>query len=165
MRTQHTHDKHDPPVSINAIIMVSARGLGFIHLYEEELTTKLLINIMNKNMMPAVNRLYRQGEDWKLLWDNDSTHTSGDMQVWLRQGSTKVVAIPAHSPDLNWSENVWADLAPRVEKHNAKTVDELKRAILEEWSKTDIAKLKSASDGMVKRCQQIIESKGHKINH
>src|SRR5436190_313363 len=85
---------------------------------EKELTTKLLIKILNKHLMTAMNRLYRTGEDWKLLWDNAIPHTSHDMQVWLRSGSTKVVTITAHSPDLNITENFWSDFERRVEKHN-----------------------------------------------
>ena len=53
-------------------------------------------------------------------------------------------------------------LAPKVEKHNAKTVEELKKAIEQEWDKIDESVLKKMSDRMVSRCNEIIASQGHK---
>ena len=60
---------------------------------------------------------------------------------------------------------MWSLLAPKVEQHNATTVEELKKAIEDEWDKIDVAVLKTMSDSMVKRCNEIIASQGHKINH
>lgn len=77
----------------------------------------------------------------------------------------KIIRIPARSPELNITENLWSLLAPKVEKHNATTVDELKKAIEEEWDKIDVSVLKKMSDSMISRCNEIIASHGHKIDH
>jgi hypothetical protein len=146
------------------LFLVSGRGLGFIHLYEDELTSKLLITILKKYLITAVNKLYKQGEDWMILWDNDSTHNSRQMSEWLHLGCTKVVKIPSHSPELNIAENLFANLTPRVEQHNAKTTAHLRKAIETEWNKTDLSLLSRMSASMPARCQALIDSKGHKIN-
>ena len=143
----------------------SGRGLAFIHLFTDELNSKLLIQILKQNLIKGVNKLYTKGEHWALLWDNDSTHTSAETERWLQSGCTQIVHIPSHSPDLNIAENLFADLTPSVEKHNAKTVEELKQAILQEWTKTDPQLLKRMSDSMVTRCKEVVASSGHKINH
>ena len=85
--------------------------------------------------------------------------------IFLQQGCVKILTIPPRSPELNPTENLWANLAPRVEKHNATTVAELKKAIEEEWWKTDENFIVSLSDSMRNRCREIIASHGHKINH
>ena len=51
MHQRHTYDRNDSPASINAIVCFSGRGLGFIHVYNEELTSTLLIQILKKNLM------------------------------------------------------------------------------------------------------------------
>ena len=68
-----------------------------------------------------MDKIYKKGEDWSILRDNDSTHTSKEMQRWLQEGCTHVIQIPSHSPELNIAENFFAEFTPRVEKHNAKT--------------------------------------------
>jgi hypothetical protein len=131
LHQQHTYDRNNPPPAVNAIVCFSGRGLAFIHLFTDELNSKLLIQILKQNLIKGVNKLYTKGEHWALLWDNDSTHTSAETERWLQSGCTQIVHIPSHSPDLNIAENLFADLTPRVEKHNAKTVEELKQAILQ----------------------------------
>jgi hypothetical protein len=164
MYQRYIYDKNNPPDYTNAIVCFSGRGLGFLHLYEDELTSKLLISILKKYLISAVNKLYVRGEDWMILWDNDSTHTSRQMDEWLHTGCTKVVRIPSHSPELNIAENLFANLAPRVEQHNAKTTELLRKAIELEWNKTDLSLLSRMSDSMVSRCKALIDNKGHKIN-
>ena len=144
LHQQHTYDRNNPPPAVNAIVCFSGRGLAFIHLFTDELNSKLLIQILKQNLIKGVNKLYTKGEHW---------------------GCTQIVHIPSHSPDLNIAENLFADLTPRVEKHNAKTVEELKQAILQEWTKTDPQLLKRMSDSMVTRCKEVVASSGHKINH
>lgn len=80
MIKKHTHNKNDTPACINAIAFFSGVGKGFIYCYEEELTSKVLIKIMNNNFNNAANTLYPHHEDYKILWDNDSTHTSREME-------------------------------------------------------------------------------------
>ena len=64
----------------------SGSGLGIIHVYNEELTLTLLIQILKKNLIKAVDKINEKGEDWSILWDNDSTHTSNKMKEWLQSG-------------------------------------------------------------------------------
>jgi hypothetical protein len=58
-----------------------------------------------------------------VVTDNDSTHRSWKTEHWLQSGYTQIIHIPSHSPDLNIGENLFANLASRVEtlKHNARS--------------------------------------------
>jgi glutamate synthase domain-containing protein 3 len=87
------------------------------------------------------------------------------MKVWLQNNLVKVIDIPSHSPELNIAENLFADLEPRVEKHNSTTAEQLKNAILEEWKLTNPDLLKAMSKSMVSRCIEIQKSPLLKINH
>ena len=130
-------------------------------------SSQCISQILKEHFFPAASSLYPNHEDYKILWDNDSTHTSREMERWLNEHLLlqKIIRIPSRSPELNITENLWSLLSPKVEKHNATTVEELKKAIEVEWDKIDVTVLKKMSDSMVSRCREIIASEGHKINH
>ena len=125
----------------------------------------MLVNILKKNLIKSVNKLYKKGEHWSLLWANDSTHTSAYTTRWLQEGCTQIVRIPAYSPDLNITENLWHDLGARIDKHHPTNKFQLRPAILDEWQRTDPKLLKRMSDSMVERCKELVRAHGHKINH
>ena len=66
---------------------------------------------------------------------------------------------------LSFIENLWFELQTRVEKHNAKTLDELQNAIAEEWSKTSLNLLQKLSHSMHTRCEAIIACNGQHIKY
>lgn len=57
--------------------------------------------MLKRNLIKAVNKFCNKGEDWKIVWDNDSTHTSKEMKLWLQKALIHVIHIPSHSPELN----------------------------------------------------------------
>jgi len=66
-----------------------------------------------------------------------------------------------YSPDLNPIENLWNDLKRRVEKRNARNVEELKQHLEEEWVATDKEFIKKLVHGMPKRCKLVVKAEGH----
>ncbi len=68
--------------------------------------------------------------------------------------------FPPYSPDLNPIENVWNDLARRVENKPASTIQQLQDAIAEEWEATSVDLLRKLARSMPKRCKAVIDAKG-----
>ncbi len=66
-------------------------------------------------------------------------HKSNLVRTWLFNSGISLLDFPAYSPDLNPIENLWNDLARRVEARPAATVEELQDAIAEEWERTSPA--------------------------
>ncbi|CDF35927.1 unnamed protein product [Chondrus crispus] len=83
-------------------------------------------------------------------------------EAWFIANNINVMSWPARSPDLNPIENVWGVLARAVyagcRQYN--TVDDLKTAVPEEWSKLDRKYLYGLVKSMHKRCLDVIEAGG-----
>jgi hypothetical protein len=62
---------------------------------------------------------------------------------------------------LNPIENLWAYLARQVEKYQCETMMELQDAVAQEWAKVPVDYLDSLVRSMPKRCQAVIDAKGH----
>jgi len=77
-------------------------------------------------------------ELWRLLQDNDPKHKSVLVQTWLFNHGISTIEFPPYSPDLNPIENLWNDLARRVEARPASTMcDRPRRAYHADSSKHD----------------------------
>lgn len=109
--------------------------------------------------------MFYTNEQWYLLQDNDPKHTSILVQQWLFTHGVTVVEFPSYSPDLNCLENLWFDLAERVEKHNAQTMDELQDAIAYEWDNTSIEFVQMLVHTMPSRCRAVIQNKGEHTHY
>jgi hypothetical protein len=104
-------------------------------------------------------------ELWWYQHDNDPKFTGGIVKSWLHNHGIHVIEFPAYSPDCNIMENLWYDLEKRVEKHNAKTMDELQNAIAHEWSQTSTDFLCKLSHSMHTRCQAIVNVNGQHVDY
>jgi hypothetical protein len=85
---------------------------------------------------------------------------------WLNENMVRRrIDFPPYSPDLNPIENLWPLLVSRVDKHNAKTKEELEHAIRTEWVKTPAELCCKLADSMPKRIAEVISNKGHKTHY
>ncbi len=123
---------------------------------------KLLKKIVSSHLKESAELHFEQDppELWRLLQDNDPKHKSNLVRNWLFTNGISLLDFPAYSPDLNPIENLWNDLARRVEVRPASTVEELQDAIAEEWERTSSAFLRKLARSMPKRCQAVIDAKG-----
>lgn len=117
-------------------------------------------NILENFLLPFLDR-------WPHLehifqQDNASVHASASTRQWLETHNIATLPWPAKSPDLSPIENVWAMLVRAVyrEKRQFGTVNELKKAIEEEWNQLDQNKLAELIDTMNKRLIEVISNKG-----
>ena len=70
---------------------------------------------------------------------------------------------PARSPDLNPIEHAWDMLQTAVSSRSVQpaSVQELRRALLEEWDQFPQYKIRRLISSMRRRCQTVIEARVH----
>ncbi len=54
---------------------------------------------------------------------------------------------------------------PRVDKYNAQTEEQLKKAVQTEWEKIPKHYLQNLANSMSQRCQEVIDHQGHKTHY
>ena len=143
---------------------ISGGGVGDIHIFADTLDAPLMRTILSTHLIASARRLFPTGA-WWFQQDNDPKHTSRLVQQWLFTNGIQQLDFPPYSPDLNPIENLWAHLKRRVERHNARDTIELSQHIREEWAATDPTFLSRIVHSMHKRCQAVIQNRGHKTHY
>jgi len=170
---RHLGEAYNPDYMINQVAhpervsiwgCFSARGIGDIAIFTENLDSKLLVSILQNKLLPSAARIFKN-ETWYFLQDNAPVHKSSLVSRWLFNHGIQELEHPPYSPDCNPIENLWNNLKRRVEQRNAKNVEELKVHIKEEWYRTNQDFLQTLSDSMVRRCKEVIKRKGGKIKY
>jgi transposase len=159
---EYSVQKLPHPVKLNVWGCFCGRGLGYCYIFNENMDAKLLKKILGTHLQESAELHFEQDppELWRLLQDNDPKHKSVLVQTWLFNHGISMIDFPAHSPDLNPMENLWNDIARRVEARPASTVEELQDVIAEEWERTSPAFLRKLARSMPKRCRAVIRAKG-----
>ena len=77
----------------------------------------------------------------------------------------KTVDLPAQSPDLNPIENIWGIIKQRLQQRRVvfSNVNELIRALHEEWYGICPSTCQRLSDSMVERVKKVLNTEGHSI--
>jgi hypothetical protein len=144
----------------------SGVGVGYIYFYDEPLDANKMKIIYKNCLLQSAAHLFGVNADWWLLYDNDPRHKAQVTIQWLSDNLVRRrIDFPPYSPDLNPIENLWAYLVPRVDKHNAKTDEQLKNAIQVEWTKIPKDYLFNLANSMPKRLQEVIDHNGHKTHY
>ena len=142
----------------------SGRGLGDIEIFTDILDAPKLRSILDAHLLPSANRLF-SGTSWWFQQDNDPKHKSNAVQHWLFTHGVQCIDFPPYSPDLNPIENLWNDLKRRIEKRNARDIEELRGHVNEEWAATNKDLLVCLSHSMPKRCKAVVANCGHKTTY
>ena len=94
------------------------------------------------------------GENFILMDDYARAHRARITDQYLVR-----VEWPARSPDLNPIEHVGICYGQLF--HHAPSVQELRQALLEEWDQIPQYKIRRLISSMRRRCQAVIEARGH----
>ena len=82
------------------------------------------------------------------------------MQKALHNKGVDCLELSPYSPDLNPTENLFSDLARRVEQHFPTTIDELEDALHEEWPLTNTIYLQQLAKSMRHRIKAVLDNHG-----
>jgi hypothetical protein len=150
------------PVKVNVWGCFCGRGLGYMYIFHQNMNGDLLKGVLGTHLAESAELHYdvEHAEPWWFLQDNDPKHKSTIVRTWLFNHGIQCIDFPPYSPDLNPIENLWNDLARRVEVRPAATMDELQDVVAEEWAATSVEYLTNLAQSMPKRCQAVIDAKG-----
>jgi transposase len=155
-------DQKPHPVKVSAWACFSGHGPGHMYIFNENMDAKLLQGILGSHLVEsaALHFDVEHAEHWWFLQDNAPQHKSFLIRTWLFNHGIQCLDFPPYSPDLNPIENLWADLARRVEKFQCDSMEELQDVVAKEWNKTPKKLLRKLARSMPERCQAVIDAKG-----
>jgi Transposase/DDE superfamily endonuclease len=162
LNPEYCVDQDPHPVKVSAWACFSGHGLGYMYIFNENMDAKLLQGILGTHLIESAELHFdvEHAEQWWFLQDNAPQHKSVLVRTWLFNNGIQCIDFPPYSPDLNPIENLWADLARRVEQFQCETMEELQDIVAEEWKKTPKSLLRKLAHSMPKRCQAVIDAKG-----
>ena len=107
------------------------------------------------------------GENFILMDDNARAHRAHITNQYLKQATVVRMEWPARSPDLNPIEHAWDMLQTAVSSRPVQpaSVQELRHALLEEWDQIPQYKIRRLISSMRRRCQVVIEARGHNTRY
>lgn len=149
-------------MKVNVWACFCGRGLGYMHIFNGKLNAKLLRSILINNLLPSakLHFSFDPPEQWYFQHDNDRKFTGNLVQTWLHNNGIPLLDFPAYSPDLNPIENLWNDMARRVEQRPAPTMEILQDIVAEEWKATSIEFIQKLVASMPARCRAVIAANG-----
>jgi transposase/uncharacterized coiled-coil protein SlyX len=155
-------DQDPHPVKVNVWGCFCGKGPGYCYIFNENMDGTLLKGILGTHLVESAELHYdvEHAERWWFLQDNDPKHKSTLVRTWLFNHGIQCLDFPPYSPDLNPIENLWADLARRVENFQCATMEELQDIVAEQWKKTPKKLLRKLARSMPERCQAVIDAKG-----
>jgi hypothetical protein len=155
-------DQDPHPVKVNVWGCFCGKGVGYCYIFNENMDGKMLQGILGTHLIESAELHYdvAHAEQWWFLQDNDPKHKSFLVRNWLFNNGIQCIDFPPYSPDLNPIEHLWADLARRVEKRPAATMEELQDVVAEEWAATQVQTLTILIQSMPQRCQAVIDANG-----
>ncbi|GFU92685.1 transposable element Tcb1 transposase [Trichonephila clavipes] len=103
------------------------------------------------------------GDDFILMDDNCKSHRANLVEDFLFEERIVRMELPASSPDMNPREHVWDALGRRVAGHQPppQTLQEMERALLEEWNRIPQLVINSLIDSMLQRCSALLAVHGN----
>ncbi|GFV51753.1 transposable element Tcb1 transposase [Trichonephila clavipes] len=103
------------------------------------------------------------GDDFILMDDNCRPHRANLVEDFLFKEGIVRMEWPACSPDMNPIEHVWDALGRRVAGHQThpQTLQELEKALLEEWDRIPQLVINSLIDPMPQRCSMLLAVRGN----
>ncbi|GFW54459.1 transposable element Tcb2 transposase [Trichonephila clavipes] len=103
------------------------------------------------------------GDDFILMDDNSRSHRANLVEDSLFEEGIVRMEWPACFPDMNAIEHVWSALGRRVavRQPHPQSLQELERALLEEWDRIPQLVINSLIDSMPQRCSTLLAVRGN----
>ncbi|KIK52706.1 hypothetical protein GYMLUDRAFT_179831 [Collybiopsis luxurians FD-317 M1] len=90
--------------------MVTAHGVGCLVHIHGNLDGRLLVQIMEEDLLGSLQDLDIDPNSFIYAHDNDQKNTGRLVQNWFTKKKLTQLKWPASSPDMNIQEHIWAEL-------------------------------------------------------
>ena len=160
LNPKYTIHKQAHPVKVNVWACFGAGGVGYMHIFNDNLNGKMYCKILRNNLGASADLVLPEGQQRYFLMDNAPTHKSQKAKEIIFNASCTALDFPPYSPDLNPIENLWSIMAHRVEQRTCETEEELQDVIADEWDKIEPEVRQNLARSMPARCQRVIEACG-----
>lgn len=133
-------------------------GVGPLVLVEETMNQDTYVNVLANNYIPWI----RERPEVMFQQDGAPCHRGQYTTWWLQTHGVDVLSWVRQSPDLNPIEHLWdlVDRNVRKLKRLPKNVEELKAAIMDEWSAIGVETCRDLIRSMPCRVKSVIEARG-----
>ena len=153
--------KKPHPVSVAAWACFSAKGPGYMAMYEGSADATRMASFFRESLVPSFKELIPAGAAHRwLLHDNDKRHYAPAPQKVIHDYGITQLDFPPYSPDLNPIENLWAEVQKRMEGKPAANKAQLKKLLTDTWAETKPDYCRKLARSMPHRIAQCIERQG-----
>lgn len=128
--------------------------------------------VLQQTLLPDAHTVFtRHGVTfWVFMQDNDPTHkgASDIIKQWAQgQSSTPQLLAnwPAHSPDLNPIENVWAWAQAQVDRKGCETFEDFMDTVIDTLENVPKAICERLVSSMPRRLQAVIKAQGDRTKY
>ncbi|CAH2092976.1 unnamed protein product [Euphydryas editha] len=125
-----------------------------------KINSKRYIEVINEQITSHATRI--AGNNFIFQQDNASVHRAQVVKDYFAEKNIQILEWPAYSPDLNIIENCWGDLSRAVYRGSRQfiTVEDLKKAIINEWQNMNQDIIKNLYDSLPNRMIEVISKSG-----
>lgn len=142
----------------------SSSGVGSLHKINGIMKKEDYLSILQSYSKQDARKL-GLGRRWTFQHDRDPKHTAKIVTNWLQTAKINVLEWPSQSPDLNPIENLWSEFKRMIHRRKPQNLTELETVCNEEWLNITPEYCFNLIKNYSKRLQQVIERKGHTIDH
>ena len=98
----------------------AAGGTGALYKIDGITRQENYVDMLKHHLKTSVRKL-KLGHKWVFQMDNEPKHTFKVVAKWFKDNKVKVLEKPSQSPDLNPTENVWAELKKHMRARRGQT--------------------------------------------
>lgn len=137
-------------------------GVGNLVEVEATMDRHQYINLLENNLRESAGNIFGdQDHRFVFVQDNAPPHAAQDTQDWLYQNDVQVMRWPAHSPDMNIIESVWADIMVKLRRNPPDTFDELRHRVHVLWNEITPNYLQRLYEQLPRRVQALMRGRGY----
>lgn len=137
-------------------------GVGNLVEVQATMDRHRYINLLQDNLRESAENIFGdRNHRFVFVQDNAPPHAAQATQDWLYQNDVQVMRWPAHSPDMNIIESVWAHIMVKLRRNPPNTLDELRQRLQLHWGEITPNYLERLYEQLPRRVQALIRGRGY----